>query len=244
MRYIDSHCHLDLFDNMNKFLDDTKNYKNSIITMTTTPRAYQKNRELCSRYSHVFVALGLHPQLIAEREKELDILFKYIEEAKFIGEIGIDQGPRYYKTIDAQIRIFNDIIDKCDWYGNKIISIHSLRSADIILEILRSNVRNKSNKFIMHWFTGDIKTLQDAIKLGCFFSINSQMINSDRGKKIVSILPKEKILVESDAPFVIKFESGKEHNQYMNETVRLINEIRKEDISQQISLNGIELLSQ
>jgi len=190
------------------------------------------------------VALGLHPQLIAEREKELDILFKYIEEAKFIGEIGIDQGPRYYKTIDAQIRIFNDIIDKCDWYGNKIISIHSLRSADIILEILRSNVRNKSNKFIMHWFTGDIKTLQDAIKLGCFFSINSQMINSDRGKKIVSILPKEKILVESDAPFVIKFESGKEHNQYMNETVRLINEIRKEDISQQISLNGIELLSQ
>ena len=83
-----------------------------------------------------------------------------------------------------------------------------------------------------------------SIRLGCFFLVNSQMLNSDRGEKIISMLPKETILVESDTPFVLKCELGKEHNQYINETVKLINEIRQEDISQQISLNGLELLSQ
>jgi len=243
LSYLDSHCHLDLFDNMPAFLHDWYNYDLSIITMTTTPLAYKKNQELFEKYPKIYVALGLHPQLIVEREKELNLLLNHIEKAKFIGEIGLDLGPRYYKSINAQIQALIMIIDRCDWYGDKIVSVHSLRSAEIVLEILRSNIRNQSNKYIMHWFTGSSKALDEAVELGCFFSINSRMLQSKLVRKNIVRIPKEKILLESDAPFTIKFSSSKDHCSYINQMVKMICEIKEEDISAQIKMNGNILLS-
>lgn len=242
MYYLDTHCHLDLFDDISSYLNDWDKFNLSLITMTTTPLAYKKNQELFMNHPSIFVALGLHPQLIGERVKELDLLLNYIDTAKFIGEIGLDFGPKYYKSAKIQINVLNSIIDRCDLTGNKIVSIHSVRSIEIVLEILRSNIRNQSNKYILHWFTGSLKSMYSAVELGCFFSINSRMLQSETAKKSILRMPKEKILLESDAPFIMKFQSVEEHRIYMSQVVREICEIRQEDISEQIKWNSTNLL--
>ena len=58
-----------------------------------------------------------------------------------------------------------------------------------------------TGKIILHWYSGNLRTLRDAIDLGCYFSINQQMLLSKNGRDVVDALPIDKILVESDAPF-------------------------------------------
>lgn len=92
--------------------------------------------------------------------------------------------------------IFKKIIEICN-SDNKILSVHSRKaSTEVIDELEKFN-----GKVIMHWFTGKKSDLDKAIKKGYFFSINSQMIRSKSGQDIISRIPVDRILIESDAPF-------------------------------------------
>jgi TatD DNase family protein len=53
----------------------------------------------------------------------------------------------------------------------------------------------------MHWFSGRGRILKEALEMGCYFSINQQMLLSKNGRGIVDALPMDRILIESDAPF-------------------------------------------
>ena len=57
-------------------------------------------------------------------------------------------------------------------------------------------------KAIFHWYSGKIGTLNKILDSGYYFSINSNMCKSKKGQNIISRLPKNKILVETDAPFI------------------------------------------
>ena len=59
-----------------------------------------------------------------------------------------------------------------------------------------------SGKFILHWYSGSKRDLLDAVDYGFFFSINSALINSENGKSIVKNIPKERVLTETDGPFI------------------------------------------
>ena len=247
MKLLDSHCHLDLLDNMKKIVRESIDDNFSIITMTTTPKAYKKNKEICQDSKNIKVAIGLHPQLISEREKELDLLLEYIKDARFVGEVGLDLNINYEKSINKQIRVFTKIIDACDWYGNKVVSIHSVRSVELVLEILRSNIRNNSNKFILHWFTGNRTNLQDAINLGCYFSINSKMQYTNRGKNIIRSLPADKILLETDAPFIVKINSVDDiYNELdsLVEQTAIIRGTEKDELCKKIEENSFKIIGE
>jgi len=56
-------------------------------------------------------------------------------------------------------------------------------------------------KPILHWFTGTTKELELAIDMGCWFSVGPAMIKSRRGRELVSLMPVNSILPESDGPF-------------------------------------------
>lgn len=242
IRLLDTHCHLDLFDNMQNIVEESQREDISIITMTTTPKAVKKNKEICKDNKNIKVAVGLHPQLVGQRENEIDLLLNYIGDNKFVGEIGIDLNTNYVKTMDQQIRVFNKIIDMCDLYGNKVISIHSVKSAELVLEILNGNIRNRSNKYILHWFTGNRDDLQEAIKLGCYFSINKNMLNTIGGKNLIRNIPINKILLETDAPFIKPISNCRDIRNDLHNIVKGISKIRDEDVSDQIEENSYEIL--
>ena len=70
---VDFHCHLDLYPDFEALVADCDERRIHTLAVTTTPRAWVRNRDLAARTRHVRAALGLHPQLVGERWREVDL---------------------------------------------------------------------------------------------------------------------------------------------------------------------------
>ena len=226
----DMHCHLDLMPRMKNIIQESLKEELGILAVTTTPKAYKKEIEFCKTNPIIKVALGLHPQLIKDRYGELSIIINNICNAKYIGEIGLDFNKQYYASKEKQIEVFSEIIRICSELGEKIISVHSVKSAEYILNILETFNATRNNLCILHWFTGSEKQLIRAIELGCYFSINKKMLETERGKSIIRKIPKNKLLVETDAPFIKEINFGHDIYEELYQTIKVLSELREEDL--------------
>lgn len=196
IEYIDSHCHLDLYKNYHEVIADAKKKNVFIVAMTNLPSVYSQEIKLIND-DNVIIALGLHPQLIKEHKNQLSLFLDLLPKAKFIGEIGLD-----YQIAEGQSdqrEVFERIIDESSKYKNKILSIHSRRSSEDVVSMVGANF---PGHIILHWYSGSNPTLKKALSNGYFFSINPSMLNSISGKSIIDLLPLDRILTETDAPFV------------------------------------------
>jgi len=200
-KLVDFHCHLDLYPDIEAAIAAAEMAKLYTLTVTTTPRAWPRNRVLTEGTRYVQSALGLHPQLILERVDELKLWEKYLDETRYIGEVGLDAGPRYYKSFELQKRVFKRILSCCAESGGKILSIHSIRSATPVLDLIEEYLPHDRGRVVLHWFTGSLTEARRAVELGCFFSINAKMVDSNNGENLVNALPLERILTETDSPF-------------------------------------------
>ena len=196
----DMHCHVDLIDPMNRFCATAAMLDISILAMTTTPRAYHAETSMLRNYPSVYVALGLHPQLVSGRKQELAIFDRHVASSKFIGEVGLDFSKRFYSSKEDQIIVFEHIIQAC--VCSKTISVHSVFSDKQVLDILEKNRTTEHNRCILHWYSGSLTQLDRALEMGCYFSVNEQMLKSANGLKIIHRIPIERMVLESDAPFV------------------------------------------
>jgi len=199
-QWIDFHCHLDLFPDHEALLALCEKQRIATLAITTTPRAWIRNRQL-ARGPFVKVALGLHPQLVAEHAHELTLWKSFLSEARFIGEVGLDAGPRFYPSFEQQKSVFKTILESCAEAGDKILSVHSVRCATTVLDMIEKYLPSDRSKFVMHWFTGSEADAKRALSRGAFFSINADMLRSSRGRNIVMRLPLDSILTETDGPF-------------------------------------------
>ncbi|MFI8036127.1 TatD family hydrolase, partial [Acinetobacter baumannii] len=84
----------------------------------------------------------------------------------------------------------------------KILTIHSLRAINPVIELLNENFDNGIP--VLHWFTGNLSELREALKAGCWFSINERMLKTEKGRQLVKHIPKNMILTETDGPFIVK----------------------------------------
>lgn len=202
-RWVDFHCHLDLYPDHAQLIAECDREGVATLAVTTTPKAWSRNREMVAGTNHVRVALGLHPQLVSERERELGLFEKLLPEAKYVGEIGLDAGPRFYKSFEAQERVFERILRMCAEQGNKVLTIHSVRTVSKILQHLEKSLPIDRGQVVLHWFTGSAAEARRAIERGCFFSINSEMLKSAKQRDLVELLPADRLLTETDGPFVL-----------------------------------------
>ncbi|MBB4398788.1 Qat anti-phage system TatD family nuclease QatD [Bradyrhizobium sp. ERR14] len=201
MRLVDFHCHLDLYPDFEALVAESDRFGIFTLAVTTTPKAWARNNKLASSTKFVRAALGLHPQLVAERWREIELWERLLDETRYVGEVGLDAGPRYYASMDRQIEVFRRILRACAKSGGKILSIHSVRSAPKVLDLIEDEVPEGRAKFVFHWFTGSIADARRAADLGCYFSINGQMLSTDRGRTLVASLPIDRLLTETDGPF-------------------------------------------
>jgi TatD DNase family protein len=204
---VDYHCHLDLFPDCERVYAECGEKNVTTLAVTTTPLAWEKNREWASHQPSVRVALGLHPQLISERPNEHRLFERLLSQARFVGEIGLDGGPVHYRSLDQQIAVFERILQACADQGNKILSIHSVRAAKKVLHLLEKFLPQDRGTTVLHWFGGTRSELEWAIKIGCYFSINSEMLDNCDRAKLVLLLPLTRILTETDGPF--RMEAGR-----------------------------------
>jgi len=198
---IDFHCHLDLFPNPALAVSDAETAGIYTLTVTTTPKAWPRNYDLTYKTKYVRAALGLHPQVIAERSAEINLWEEYWPQARYVGEVGIDAGPRYYRSVDLQTEIFTRILQKCAEVGGKILTVHSVRATRLVLDLIESHLPRKHGQVVLHWFSGSKSEARRAADLGCYFSINTAVMRNERGCNLVTTFPSDRLLTETDAPF-------------------------------------------
>jgi TatD DNase family protein len=201
MNYIDTHFHLDLCKDYMELINEIENNKIYTIAVTNTPSVFDYTYNLTKHTKYIRTALGLHPELASQRINELSIFKDRIHFTKYIGEIGLD----FRKEVSdenrkTQMEVFEDIITECSKFGNKILTIHSRGAHKEINEIINNNF---PGKIILHWYSGSIKELERSLQNGYYFSINIAMLKSIKSHDIIKHIPIDKILTESDGPFIM-----------------------------------------
>lgn len=198
---VDFHCHLDLYPDHSAAVKEADAAGIFTLAVTTTPRAWPRNHELAQQTKHVRAALGLHPQLVAEHESEVVLWDRYLSQTRYVGEVGLDAGPRFFKSLDAQKRVFQHVLQRCAQAGDKIITVHSFRSAKAVLDHVETYLPPGRGKIVLHWFTGTKSEAKRALDLGCYFSINAGMLENERHASMVQVIPLDRMLTETDGPF-------------------------------------------
>jgi TatD DNase family protein len=196
---IDFHCHLDLYPNPLEVVDETQKRNVGVLSVTNTPSAWRGTSRLAIDRPAVRTALGLHPQLAKERKHELHLFEQFLPETRFVGEVGLDGSPEFVETWEAQLEVFDVILDACASTGDKIVSIHSRRSATAVLDRLEQ--RSSIGCPILHWFSGTKAELSRAIALDCWYSVGPAMLAGAKGRNLVSSMPRNRVLLETDGPF-------------------------------------------
>ncbi|MBB5574661.1 MULTISPECIES: Qat anti-phage system TatD family nuclease QatD [Rhizobium] len=198
---VDFHCHLDLYPDHQAAIAKAEAGRIYTLTVTTTPKAWPRNYELTQHTRYVRAALGLHPQLVADRSSELCLWDRHLPETRYVGEVGLDAGPRFYKSLEAQKKVFRHILERCAEAGGKILTVHSVRSVPAVLDMIEAHLPRERGSVVLHWFTGSRSDARRAAALGCYFSVNAEMTRTDRGRELIGSLPRDRILTETDGPF-------------------------------------------
>ncbi len=200
-RGFDFHCHVDLHSNPPTLIKECEEHQIAVLAVTTTPKAWVQNRKWTDKSRHVYSAVGLHPELVGERYKEVALLEECMDQTPFVGEIGLDGSVRNSMSWERQMDVFSRVLKRADNLGHRVLSIHSRRAANQVVDMIAQYTSEKRVLSILHWYSGQKNTAKKALELGCYFSVNLRMLASETGHRLVNILPKEKLLIETDAPF-------------------------------------------
>lgn len=204
--YIDSHTHLDFFeDNIEDAIKEINDNKILTLANSMDIESYLKNKEYNKRSEYIKPSFGIHPWKAAEYKGRLEELIPYINESEIIGEIGLDfLWVEDKSTFERQRQIYNFIL-KESIKRNKVVSLHTKDAEEEIYESLK---RYNYNKAIIHWYSGDIETLDKFIELGCYFTISVDIGYSERTKEVLDRVPIDKILLETDGPTALEWVNG------------------------------------
>ena len=233
---IDSHCHL-TYEPMSLSLDDTIKRANKdgvkfMLTISTEDKSYNKILKIVSNHKSVFGTYGIHPH---EAKNHKNIFFKDIlEKIKFnkkiigIGETGLDFYYNHSEKND-QIRCFEEHIKAAQEKKIPLI-VHTRSAENETIDILQKNLKKKEFKILIHCFTGTREFAFKLLDLGAYISASGVVTfkNSQDLAKTFKDIPNEKILVETDSPYLAPVPLRGKSNEpsYIIHTVKFLSELK------------------
>lgn len=250
---VDSHCHLDFPD----FADDldaiVKRAETAgvsrIVTISTRVRKLDGLLKITDRFSNVFCSVGTHPHNADEEDgitaDELIALTKH-PKVVALGEAGLDN---HYTdgSPAAQERGFRAHIAAARATGLPLV-IHTREADERCGEILDEEVAKGPFKAVLHCYTGGRELAMKAIDLGLSISFTGILTfkNSQSIRDIAAELPADRIMVETDAPYLApgKYRGKRNEPSFVTETARVLAETRGvsvEEISRQTTENFFRL---
>ena len=205
---IDSHCHLDhepLLSDLSNIIKRSKNVGiKKLLTISTSLESFTRVKNIINKDEIIFGTIGIHPHETNQNLVSSKTIVKnFNENIKIIGigETGLDF---YYNNSDRnkQIKSFNEHI-KASIETNAPLIIHSRNAEDDTFEIL-NRYKNDNLKILMHCFTGSKIFAEKLLNLNAFFSASGIITfkNSKELQEIFKFLPLNKILIETDSPFL------------------------------------------
>lgn len=238
MLLVDVHAHLDLKE-FDSDLDDVikraeKAEVKAIISNGINYKSNRKTMELSKKYKIVKPALGLYPddaiKLTQEQIKnEINFIKKNKDKIIAIGEVGLDY--KYCKKKqeqEFQKEIFLKIINLSKKI-NKPLIIHSRKAESDVVDILKNS---DAKKVILHCFSGKLKLIKKAAELGFYFSVPTNVVRSNQFQKLVEIADINKLLTETDSPYLSPYKNKRNEPSFIIEAIKKIAEIKNISINE------------
>jgi TatD DNase family protein len=195
---IDTHCHIDLYPHPTEVAAAADLAGVLTIIVTNLPSAFERALPFVGPMKNIRLALGLHPLVAEQHKAELQKFRELVDKTSYIGEIGLDFSRAGYGTKELQLESLKFVLQSLKGKP-KFMTLHSRQAESAVLDLLEEE---RQSPIVFHWFTGALSALSRAVNQGHFFSVNPAMVNSPNGKRIIETLPKERVLTETDGPFV------------------------------------------
>lgn len=198
---IDFHSHLDLYSDGLTLAKEVNRRNEFTLVVTTSPRAYKATSRVFLGLPNIKIGLGLHPEIAVAKQDELGDLVDGIEQVRFIGEIGMDGSPRFRSSLAIQESIFRAALSECGRHPGKVLSIHSRAAERRVVELLATT--RHAGVPVLHWFSGGLTELENAVRIGCWFSVGPEMLKGEKGRSLATRMPFNRVLPETDGPFTM-----------------------------------------
>jgi TatD DNase family protein len=234
---IDLHCHLDLYPQPAAIVEECARRNMYVLSVTTTPSAWIGTSALAAGNERIRTAIGLHPQLARQRKGELAQFDELIHETRYVGEIGLDGTPECKPFWEDQVAVFEHVLQTCALAGGRILTIHSRRAEKDVMILLERN--RTAGTPILHWFSGSLRSLEEAIRLDCWYSVGPAMLRSLKGRDLVGRMPSDRVLTETDGPFAMFGDRAIQPWDVEDAVNRLaeIWQVSAQDVEQRLALN-------
>jgi len=241
---IDSHCHLDLkqYDaDRSDVIDRAKQVGvNTIINPGADCLGFERPVKIAEQFENVYTAIGVHPEGIKEITEEFWSRFsELLQHPKVVavGEVGMEKNERL-PSLEEQIPVMLRFIDLAV-ANNKSIIFHIRYVHKEFQQIIREN--NLKFRAVIHSFTGTLEEAEFYLAQGYYLGIAGMVTfpKADDLRVVVKNLPLDRILIETDAPFLAPQVVRGQRNEpaYVVEIAKKIAEIKG------ISLGEVERIT-
>ena len=248
---VDSHCHLNFSEKELPLVEVLNNAKDNniglMLNIATNSIEYDNLINTSNLYKEVYFTLGVHPHEANDlNNRVIEKIYINKNNKKFIGigETGLDF---YYNNSDklSQINSFEKQIEIAQNLSLPIV-IHMRNAENEMLEILEKNQKKKHFNGVIHCFTSNQKFADAAIALGFYISASGIITfkKSDELRDIFKNLPNNKILVETDSPYLSPEPLRGKVNQpsHIIHTIKKLSEIKNISYNETVNLTKSNFL--
>ena len=214
MKYFDSHAHYydERFESeinesvdtlIDALLQDSVSY---IVNIGTSPSTSRLAIEQAKRHANMYTAIGIHPsdtRFLSDIDSELAEIESLIcdpeNKCVCLGEIGLDY---HYEGTDKEKQM--EYFERQMLLAEKLglpVSIHDREAHGDVMDVIR---RHPNVKGILHSFSGSPEMAEELVRLGYYISFSGTLTftNAKKPREVATVLPKDKVLIETDCPYL------------------------------------------
>jgi TatD DNase family protein len=252
---VDSHCHLnfpDFKDDIDAVIERAEqNGVGLMQTICTEMAEFEEIHEITRKYPSVYCSVGVHPNDSAKAdiaEVEHIVNKAKLDKVIGIGETGLDY---YYETAPREIqkKSFLNHLEASRISGLPVI-IHTRDAEDDTISILKAEMEKGKFCAVLHCFTGSMQLAKAALDLGLYISFAGVVTfkNAQSLREIGQYVPEDRMLVETDAPFLAPVPMRGKRNEpaYTRHTAEFMAELRgisPQKLAEQTTKNFFELFN-
>ena len=242
---IDTHAHIDMAENSDEIIQNaTQNGVKKIIIPSVEEKFFEKIIQIAENHENIYCQLGIFPSEAKTWTNKIEQKIKELEKnpkVVAIGEIGLD----YYwdkSFVDKQKEVFIKQIE----IANRLklpITVHDREAHNDTLEII--DKYNKSSQIVFHCFSGDVDFMKKVVERGYYIAIGGIVTfkKADTLKKVASEVPLDRLLLETDAPYLAPVPYRGKENQpayikYTAEEIAKLRGISLEEIAEVTTRNA------
>ena len=255
---VDSHCHLDFKDFKNDLDSVIKNaYKANVkhmLSISVNLEDFKDVYKVANSYDNIYCTTGIHPNNVPDNQENNEFLFEELslnlnkKKVIGVGETGLDYFRNEHNRIN-QIEYFNTHLEVSGSLRYPTI-VHTRNAEKDTINCIENAVNKHSSKGLIHCFTSTKELAKKVLNKGFYISFSGIITfkKVDDLIDVVKYVPLDRILVETDAPYLAPapFRGKRNEPSFVTHTLKKIAEIKNknvEDMAQITTNNFFNLFS-